>query len=113
MAFSIVSFNANHPKSASNTAIADLTKTFRLSPKYGFGKGLREVHEASGDPSRQRRAHRKSKDGCVECKKRRVKVCRYSVAEMRQSDIHYAFLTTHYLYLSRADCVVVQRRKSM
>ena len=96
MAFSILSFDASPAKSASDPSIADLTKTFSLSSKYGLEKGLKEVHKEFGDPLRQRRAHRKSKEGCLGCKRRRVKVCRWDVFSRKCGRIFlcYAFLTT-------------------
>ncbi|KAF2656366.1 hypothetical protein K491DRAFT_704081 [Lophiostoma macrostomum CBS 122681] len=69
----IIAFDKGPSKSASNPSIADLTKTFTFSSGRNPGAGLKEVRTEYGDPSRLRRAHRKSKDGCTGCNKRRVK----------------------------------------
>ncbi|KAF2673198.1 hypothetical protein BT63DRAFT_149291 [Microthyrium microscopicum] len=54
-------------------SLADFTNTFILSAsESGSGVVLAEVPKAI-DPSRQRKAHRKSRYGCVNCRKRRVK----------------------------------------
>ncbi|KAH8886054.1 hypothetical protein GQ53DRAFT_845159 [Thozetella sp. PMI_491] len=55
-------------------SMSDFTSTFVLSSLPGTEQGLLEVPKALGyDPSRQRRAHRKSRNGCESCRKQRIK----------------------------------------
>ncbi|KAI0188922.1 hypothetical protein EV127DRAFT_114120 [Xylaria flabelliformis] len=58
----------------STPSLKDLSNTFVLSSASGSGRVLSEVPKAlSIDPSRQRRAHVKSRIGCENCRRRRVK----------------------------------------
>ncbi|KAI1751526.1 hypothetical protein F4782DRAFT_178169 [Xylaria castorea] len=59
----------------STPTLKDLSNTFVLSSSTsGSGRVLSEVPKAlSVDPSRQRRAHLKSRVGCENCRRRRVK----------------------------------------
>ena len=70
MSFATIVFET---KAARTDPIADFTNTFLLEPRTGSISVLKEVLDgASGD--RRRRVHNKSKDGCLGCKRRRVKV---------------------------------------
>jgi len=64
--------------SATGTANAapptEFTNTFVISSSSDSKLVLSEVPKAV-DPSRQRRAHQKSRTGCENCRRRRVKVC--------------------------------------
>ncbi|PYH93974.1 hypothetical protein BO71DRAFT_326423 [Aspergillus ellipticus CBS 707.79] len=53
-------------------SLDDLTNTFVLSTASSDAV-LHEVPKAIDDPSRQRRAHHKSRTGCENCKRRRVR----------------------------------------
>ena len=62
-------------KSAPNPALQDFTNVFVLSSEPSSKHGLLEVPKAlEVDPLRQRRAHQKSRSGCDNCRRRRVKV---------------------------------------
>jgi hypothetical protein len=53
----------------------DFTSTFIISSQPGAGAVLSEVPKAlAKDAHRQRRAHQKSRKGCDNCKRRRIKV---------------------------------------
>ena len=56
-------------------SILDFTNTFVLSSTKNLDQVLCEVPKGLiVDPFRQRRAHQKSRSGCENCRKRRVKV---------------------------------------
>ncbi|KAH8658221.1 hypothetical protein BX600DRAFT_514729 [Xylariales sp. PMI_506] len=70
-----VAFAASSACKAPTTSIINFTNTFILSsaPNEPY-KVLEEIPKAlDADPSRQRRAHQKSKTGCANCRQRRVK----------------------------------------
>lgn len=63
-------------KLSSGQSLLDFSNTFILTPTSNSEKILSEVPMELGvDLYRQRRAHKKSRKGCENCRKRRVKVC--------------------------------------
>lgn len=66
----------NTSKSSSGQSSLNFTNTFVLTPTSNSEKVLSEVPKGLGvDLYRQRRSHKKSRKGCENCRKRRVKVC--------------------------------------